>query len=247
MKQSTLLLMAAALMAAATAGADADQRRFAYSYDPVTPPAGTREYEQYLTYKAHKGNDSDYDKWEFRHELEFGLTDRLQLGLYLADWEIVNGDAEYKKSAVELIYGLSDPTADPIGAGLYFEAGLGPEVFELEGKLLLQKNVGPWSFVYNFVVEAKWEGDDYDEEVGEIKNTFGVIYQINPSVSVGVEGYHEVELEEWKDASDSVVYVGPNISYRRGDFFAVLAPLFQVTNVDSEADFNTRLIFGFHF
>ena len=226
---------------------EAGQRRFVYSYETVTSPKGSREYEQWLTWKAHKANDSDYYKLEFRHELEFGLTDNLQLGLYLADWEIENGEAEYTKSAVELIYAISDPTADPLGTALYFEAGLGPEVFELEGKLLLQKNFGPVSLLYNFVVEAKWEGDGYDEEVGEIKNTFGIGYQINPSFSVGIEGLHEVELEDWSDSGDNVFYLGPNISWRRGGFFATLAPLIQVTGVDGEPDFNGRVILGFDF
>ncbi|MGI8602784.1 MAG: hypothetical protein ACR2OZ_07260 [Verrucomicrobiales bacterium] len=217
----------------------------------MTSPAGDIEYEQWVTWKAHKANDSKFHRLEFRHELEFGLTDRLQLGIYLADWEIVDSKsdsgAEYKKSAVELIYSLSDPTADPIGSALYFEAGLGPEIALLEAKLLLQKNFGPISAVYNFTLEAEWEGDDYAEEVGEIKNTIGVVYQVNPSLSFGFEALHEVELADWSDAGDNVFYLGPNVSYRKGDFFAVLSPLFQLSDVESEPDFATRLIFGFNF
>ena len=231
--------------------AEGGQRRFTYSYETVTAPKGSREYEQWITWKAHKADDSDYQKFEFRHELEFGLTDRLQLGLYLADWEIVDdaagSEAEYKKSAVELIYSLTNPITDPIGSALYFEAGLGPELFELEGKLLLQKNFGKLALVYDFVVEAEWEGDNFDEEVGEIQNTFGISYQINPSLFVGIEALHEVEFEDWSESGANVVYIGPNISWRRGGFFATLSPLIQVTGVDGEPDFNTRLLVGFDF
>jgi hypothetical protein len=245
MKHFILLFCASVGLGGGTV--EAGQRRFVYSYETVTSPKGSREYEQWLTWKAHKANDSDYYKLEFRHELEFGITDNFQLGLYLADWEIENGEAEYTKSAIELIHSFTDPTADPLGTALYFESGLGPEEFELEGKLLLQKNLGPVSLVYNFIVEAKWEGDGYDEEVGEIKNSFGIGYQISPSFSVGIEGLHEVELEDWSESGDNVFYLGPNLCLRRGGFFATLAPLVQVTDVDGEPDFNGRILIGFDF
>ena len=39
---------------------------------------------------------------------------------------------------------MSDPSADPLGSALYFEAGLGPEVARARGKsrASLQKNIG---------------------------------------------------------------------------------------------------------
>jgi hypothetical protein len=227
------------------------QRRFAYSYGTQTAPKGSVEYEQWVTWKAHTAEDSGFHKFEFRHEIEFGLTDRLQLGLYLADWEIEESaeghESKYEKSAVELIYSLSDPAADWLGSALYFEAGAGPDVIELEAKLLLQKDFGPVSAVYNFVLEAEWEGNDFEERTGEIQNIFGLSYQITPALSVGIEALHEIAFDDWSDAGDHVSYLGPNLSWRHGSFFAVIAPLFQVTDVDDEPDFSTRLIAGFSF
>ena len=229
----------------------AGDRRFTYSYEAVTAPKGCIEYEQWVTWKARRGDPGNKDQFDFRHEIEIGLTDRLQLGLYLSDWSVVsqNGstEADWKKGAVEFIYNLTNPTTDLIGSALYGEVFLGDEVFGLEGKLILQKNIGPWIAVYNATLEAKWEGSSYDEQVGEFKNSFGISYQVSPQLSVGAELFTEVEFDDWGAAGDHAVYAGPNIAFRSGKFFATTTVLFQTTGIDSEPDVQTRLIFGFDF
>ena len=231
--------------------ANAGQRPFAFTYEAETAPAGTLEFEQWVTWKADKESNGDFEEFSFREEIEYGLTDRLQLGVYIADWSITRGTDDdgtrYKDSGFDLIYNLTDPTKDALGSALYGEVLIGPEKFVLEGKLLLQKNIGKWTLAYNAVVEAEWEGENYTEDVGVWKNTFGVSYQINPSLTVGAEAVHEVEFAGWEDAGDHAFYAGPNFSWRKKNFFVVVAPLFQVTDVADEADFMTRAIFGIHF
>ncbi len=223
-------------------------RRFTYSYETTLIPQGTWEFEQWATWKHY----SNRDRFEFRHELEYGLAENLQLGLYLSDWRLTNPDqgeteVEWRTAGVELIYQMSDPNTDPIGSALYGEVLLGPEKFALEGKLLLQKNIGPFALIYNFVLEAEWEGKDYEETVGVIENTAGISYQVAPSFLVGVEALHELEIAEWEDAGDNVIYVGPNLSFRKGSFFTTITGLFQVTGVDGEPEQQVRMLAGFHF
>jgi hypothetical protein len=146
-----------------------------------------------------------------------------------------------------LIWNLSNPTTDFLGSALYGEVRLGDEIFALEGKLLLQKNFGPWVIAYNAVVEAEWEGEDYEEQVGVFEQTLGVSYQVSPHFTVGAELLHEVEFENWEDAGDHVLYAGPNASVRYGNWFATTTVLFQTTGIDEEPDVQTRLIFGIHF
>ena len=74
------------LLISIQAVAYAGDRKFAFSYEVTTAPPGSVEYEQYVTWKKSKKTDSDFDRFEFRHELEFGLTEKLQMGIYLADW-----------------------------------------------------------------------------------------------------------------------------------------------------------------
>lgn len=240
-----LSLLALALLASTTL--HAAERRFAYVYEATTSPKGSFEFENWVTWK----NTGSADKFDFRHELEYGVTDHFQLGLYLADWshsDPATGSKQnqYKHTAVEAIWNLTDPVTS-IGSALYGEVKVGDDVFALEGKLLLQKNFGPLVLAWNGFIEAEWEGEDYNEEVGELGQSLGISYQIAPWLTAGAELLHEYEMPEWKDGEDAVVYAGPNVSVRYGRTFATLAPLAQLTNVDGEPDFQTRLIFGVSF
>ncbi len=199
--------------------------------------------ENWVTWK-HAGADS----FEFRHEIEFGVTDHLQLGIYLADWSYSEADgAVYEHSGVEAIYNLTNPTTDFLGSALYLEVVGGDDVANVEGKLLLQKNFGPLVVAYNLVLEGKWEGENLDEREGEFAQTLGVSYEVNPHFSVGVEAFHEIPLPDWKSGKDSIVFAGPNASVRFGRVFVTAACLAQLTEVSDEPDWESRMIVGFDF
>ncbi len=248
------VLVAAALplLIAADPPAVGDERRFTFVYEATTLPRGSAEYEQWVTWKTHKGTDSDFDRIDFRHELEFGLTDRLQLALYVSDWRYQDGatvddGAEWRNAAVEVIYRLTDPVTDPVGLALYGEVKLGDELLELEGKLIAQKDIGKWVVAWNGTIEAEWEGSDFDQDKGKLEQSLGASYQFSPGLLGGFELLHEVEYEDWSRWGDHVLYLGPNLSYRPGQWWATITPLAQVTDVDSEPDFQIRVIFGIDF
>ena len=182
-----------------------------------------------------------------------GITDHFQLAIYVADWGYTEDPSEnkhgwdYQHSAIEAIYNLTNPTTDLLGSALYCEFLGGPEELELESKIILQKNLGRFVLAYNGTLEAKWEGDGYAEKGGEFAQSFGASYELSPSWLFGVEFLHEIDLPDWSEAEDSVVYAGPNLSYRHNNWWATLTPLFQLTDISSEVDFQTRLIFGFSF
>jgi hypothetical protein len=252
MIKSSILTVGAVLAGLAfTSESHAGDRRFTYTYEATTSPKGTVEFEQWITWKAKRGDGGNSNQFDFRHELEIGLTDRLQLGLYLSDWSIKESgghtEADWKNVGIEVIYNLSNPTTDFIGSALYGEVKIGDEAFVLEGKLILQKNFGPWIIAYNAIVEAEWEGSSYDEEVGVFEQTLGISYQVSPKFSIGAELLHEVEFENWEEQGENAVYVGPNASFRFGRAFATATVLFQATGIADESDVQTRLIFGIDF
>jgi len=55
---------------------------FGYVYTTDTHPRGQREFEQWIT-RRHGHSRGDFDAWQFRTELEYGVTDNLQTALYL--------------------------------------------------------------------------------------------------------------------------------------------------------------------
>lgn len=243
--------LAATVLLTVSFSASAGQRKFVFSYETTTAPKGSVEIENWVTWKRTDNAEGKTDRFDFRHELEFGVTDRFQVGVYLADWTYSPDDTEkkarYEHSGVELIYSLTNPTTNWLGSAVYLEILGGDEVFELEGKLLLQKNFGPVTVAYNAVLEAEWEGKDLEERTGEFQQTLGVAYDLSHGFSVGGELLHEVEFPDWGNAEEGRVWAGPNVSFHVRNFYATAAGLFQVTDVADEPDVQTRLIFGFSF
>jgi len=78
--------------------------------------AGEVEYEQWVTWKTDKKSDSQYEEFRFRHEIEWGMTDQLQMAIYFADWRYKETSEESKALfhdvALEAIYQLQAPTPD---------------------------------------------------------------------------------------------------------------------------------------
>ena len=130
---------------------------------------------------------------------------------------------------------------------LYGEFKGGDELLEVEAKLIVQKNFDRFIAVWNGTFEAEWEGERFDEDKAVLEQTFGLSYQVVPALTVGAELLHEIEYADWDHWGDHVVYLGPNASYRTGTWWVTIAPLFQVTSIGGEPDFQTRLIFGFDF
>lgn len=227
-----------------TTNSQASDRRFVYSYETNSYVPGSVELENWMTWKE---RDDDSYRFEFRHEVELGITEDFQLGIYLADWRIDEGAGEsFHDFAIEGIYNLTNPNTDWIGSSLYGEVKFADEFLELEGKLLLQKNFGPFALVYNAVVETEWEEEGLSEMTGVLEQTAGISYQVTQGFMVGVEGFAEVEYEEWKSGEDMAVYLGPNFSLRGGDHWLTAAALWEMT-ATGEPDFQLRTIWGIHF
>jgi hypothetical protein len=233
--------------------AEAGARRFTYVYEATTAAPGSYESENWITWGSSPREERRFNAVDFRNEIEFGVTEHFQIALYLADWgyradpRANEHGFRYQSSALELIYNLTNPTTDLLGLALYGEVRAGPEELELESKVILQKNFGRFVAAYNATLEAKWEGEHLEERGGEIAESIGLSYEVSPAWLIGGEILHEIDLPDWSGAEDSVVYGGPNLSYRRGTWWATVTPLVQLTNIASEVDVQTRLIFGFSF
>lgn len=230
---------------------DAGSRRFTYSYETTTMAAGAMELESWVTWKTNQASDPDFERFDIRHEFEYGVTDRLQLAFYFADWRYEessteSGKTEFRAVALEAIYNLTDPNTTPFGSALYGEIKGSDDFIELEAKLLLQKNFGPWVAVYNVGGAIEWE-DDYREDEAELFQSAGVSYQFSPAWSAGAEILHEIAVPDVESIGDSGVYLGPNVSWRNNRFSLAMTGLWQVTSLADEPDFQLRTIFAFDF
>jgi hypothetical protein len=145
------------------------------------------------------------------------------------------------------MYNLTNPETNALGSAVYGEVKIGDELVELEGKVILQKNLGKFVLAYNASLEAEWEGDDLEERSGEFAQSVGASYQVTPKFLLGAELLHEIAFPEWEEAEDSVVYAGPNASVRFGNWWATTTALAQLTNLREEPNFQLRTIVGYSF
>lgn len=249
MKINTSIL---SILLATTISSLAGERHFTNVYETTTAAKGELELENWVTWETRRGEGDNTNLWKFRHELEYGVTDQFQVALYLANWRLSSNTGQktrtsYDSASAEFIYRLSDPTTDPLGTALYLELGGGNELFFLEGKLLLQKNIGRWIIAWNGVLESEWEGQGLNERVFKVEQTFGVSYEISPKFSAGAELVHEVEFDDRGNSGPNILFAGPNVSWRFGRGYVTASTLFQCTDIADEPEIQTRVIFGIHF
>ncbi len=223
-------------------------RHFAFLYEANTSAPDSLELENWVTWQ-HATGLGRFDQVDFRHELEYGVTNKFQASIYVADW-LYESDPEhsgftYSDTAIELIYNLTNPVVDPLGLSIYGELRAGDRLIELESKLIAQKNFGPLILVYNATLESVWEGNDLSEREGELQQALGASYEISPRISVGIKLLQEFVFPDWRDAERiRNVFIGPNASYRHGNWFVTVTALAQATDTHDEADFQVRTIFG---
>jgi hypothetical protein len=218
-------------------------RHFTFLYEAPTAAPGSFELENYATSLFDEGK---FTGTGFRHELEIGITEHFQAGIYLANWNYdVEEGTRYKSASAEFIYYLTNPVTDPIGISLYEELAGGRRFFESETKFIAQKNFSPLILLYNLTIEVESAGEGLREHDREIQNAVGACYEITPQLSIGAEALHEVVLPEWRTSeAEHNFFIGPNVSWRGNRWFTTITALKQLTNTEGEPDYQARMIFG---
>lgn len=269
MKRKLLLSLAAVL---AVFTARADERFFTYVHESDVLPKGALEFEQWLTYRqGYPGGDRNFDQhiWDFREELEYGLTERLTTALYLnfrQDQRAArnegfenSSDFSFKGVSAEFKYQLLNPNKQPVGLALYFEPTYNGNEQELEYKILISKPLGDkWIVAANAIYEQEWEKEDgATEKESVLEFTAGVAYRLTPRWSVGLEGrYHAVyEGIALNEHLGTGWFLGPNVHYGTAKWWATVTLLPQITGNPRDNGINrtehqtieARLIFGINF
>lgn len=273
MNNNTKPLMIAALATAiALTSARADERRFTYTYEPEVLPKGAMEFEQWVTLRTQRNDAVDqenYNRFELREEIEYGVTDRYTVGFYLntrntSFREVSTGkdisSFEFKGISFENRYMVLNPADSPIGLTLYLEPTFQGDEAALEQKIIIGQRHGDWKWAFNLVHETEWE-ENFHETVGELEFTFGLTRDLSANWSLGLEIRNHNELPEYKEWESAAFYVGPVVSYRQEKWYATLSLMPQVfgRNYDGNLDgrhnleledherYNIRLIFGINF
>src|SRR4051812_24835705 len=99
-----LLSLSAAAFLALSFSTLATERRFAFTYETTTSAKGAFELENWVTWSHFVQPGKNLDFFQFRHEIEYGVTDRLQASLYVFDWDYssITHGTRYEHSGIEL-------------------------------------------------------------------------------------------------------------------------------------------------
>jgi hypothetical protein len=235
-------LIGSLLTAAALIAARADERRFTYSYEPEVLPKGALEFEQWLTLGSQRTsagsvNKENFNRFDIREELEYGLTDRYEVGIYLnarresfRDTSIPGGadmsSFDFKGISIENRYMLLNPAEKPIGLTLYLEPTFSGDAAELEQKIIIGQRHGDWKWAINLIHATEWE-DNFRSHEGEVEASFGVARDFG-KWSVGIEARDHNEIPKYERWENTAIFVGPVISYRQEKWWAALSVMPQV-------------------
>jgi hypothetical protein len=252
MKFAVIALIAAAVVAAGPAASHANPRALPFTYTTDTLPAGGVEIEQYVDLEPLRAVSPASAKpaWylpsAFQTEIEIGLADRLELGLYMTI--VPDPGEQYASKAVfpgtgsglkqRLRYIFADPGAWPIDVGVYGELTENEREVEIEAKLLLQKRFDRLRIAANLSGEYELYFSSQRELV--LNPALGATYEVSPSLHLGVDSWLRGEYPtNPKPPSRTFglgpeAYVGPAVMVNLGKLWWAVGAYVRVTDVSHD-------------
>jgi hypothetical protein len=236
MKKFRLLFRAALLLGIAATLARADEENLlGYSEDTEITPTGQWETYHWLTQRTGKAAGS-YRATDYFAEIEYGLTPRSQLSLYLtaADYRIarVPGFDDRRLTTFTGLrtaykYLFREHEHDGYGLALYLEpeysarsdrSGARADEFGLETKLLFQRESRDEKYVYlaNLTLEPEL-AREAGATTRELKFDFshGLTVNVAPHWYLGVENRWAAVFASWQlhRAETHALFLGPTLHY----------------------------------
>ena len=201
-------LLASALIAPAVR---ADRRTMVRAYEYMTQPKDNLELEIWNEIEAPKAGGFDQATTVHRVELEYGITDHWDLALYHVFAQEPGASLKFDSWRLETRYRLFEKNVLPVDVELYLE-GERPADFaapwEMEEKLILEKDFGRFALVANFVAAQKLL-HLYDRHAWEVDA--GARYEVVPQLRLGAEFWTIQETAA--GVTTGSYYAGPSISF----------------------------------
>ena len=236
MKTSLSLLFLLATLSVA----HASPRVLPFTYPYETPAAGSLEVEQYVDMVpvrvAKEMPDGTLDgvysmRMLLQTELEYAVTDRLEIALYFAFRQGASPDTPFMRFQglkQRARYRFAERDEWPVDVGIYLEVAEYHNEIELEEKLMLSKRFGRFAIASNLWIEQEYYWQT--KETKYIYNpTLGVTYEVSPRLSLGLEYWARGRFDRGMDVNDldgtseaatsTVHYVGPTALVQKGKIF----------------------------
>ncbi len=214
----------------------ADRRKYVWTYQYATIAPDATEIEFYQTTRL-----NIIDSWEYRIEIEHGLTPQWDLSVYQIFSQEEGEALKWNAVQVRTRYKLAGPGEFFLDPLLYLEYNRKINLKaqnKLEAKLILARDFSRWNIAVNPVYEFFWAPGEPVHEVG-----FDVAFshELSYKLSIGVESTSRLEFV--KNAADSKSsYLGPTICFASGSVFYTIGCAWGLT--DDSDDARVRFLMG---
>lgn len=217
-----LLLAVPFFAAAVVSTASAQEKYYVWTYPFETTEANEFEIESNSYLFTPSLSDNAHTLVQ-QFEIEYGVTDRFQLGLYqVFDRSYPAREISAKSFMVEALYKLARKSRWIVNPLLYLEYQRPWDLKSpnhVEAKLILSKDFGSFNGTINGIGEFEFGGrSSFDPEL-----SVGASYRIIEGFRAGIETF--VTLTDEDEASDED-FGGTGI----GPTFAVATPWFNITS-----------------
>jgi hypothetical protein len=222
-----LLGLGVAAVVTLSRAAAASPRPLPFTYPYETLAEDEVEIEQYVDLTTVKaipvatGEPAWLNIYRLQTEFEYGITDRLELGLYV---QLVPSPSDAWSSAPSFPGGngikqrlrlrLAEEGEWPVDVALYGEVAELENEIELEAKIILQKRFGRARAMINLWSEREYYYDGRADWV--FQPTAGLTYEVTPTFHPGVEYWMRYEIPD--NAPPQKVfndgphhYIGPSV------------------------------------
>lgn len=246
--------------------ARANPRPLPFTYIHESLAEGESEVEQYVDYvpvhatNANNGALGWYGATQFQTEFEHGITDRLELGLYVTyvpttvAFDNVPALTEGTGLKERLRFKLADTGVWPIDVALYGEVTENDREIELEAKVILQRRIGALRVVANAWAEREYYFDGSKEWV--LNPTIGLTYGGSATVQPGFEYWMRAEYRDGGYPAGTTApaashYLGPAMLLQLGKLWWSSGVYYRVNDVAPSPDgtglsrFWVRSVVGF--
>lgn len=193
--------------------ASAAERAFAFTWDTASLGAGQKELQLWLSPRLERAEES-YTRFDLRAGLAHGVFDRLESLLTLdLDLESFGVDSRHvaARAAWQLRY-RALPASAPVGVGFFSSLGLGFDGLAFEGRLVLDKQLGPVLLAANLgaVRSVAFDARLAPDLLAE--GALAVRYELANRFAVGLEGLARTTWDAGAFQGTGV-YLGPSFTW----------------------------------
>jgi hypothetical protein len=198
----------------------ANPRPLPFTYQHEQLGSGESELEQFVDFTPVRaytegGDPAWYGLTAFQTEFEHGISDRLELGLYLTfvpgvasgfvNVPSASGGTGLKQ---RLRYQLAPSGEWPIDVGVYGEIAENEREVEFEGKVILQRRFGPARLIANLTAEEEIYYNGKRDFV--LAPSAGITFEPSPAVQPGIEWWMQGEYPHEDAPSPRPFQLGPH-------------------------------------